>query len=212
MRLHQSLIGLPALLFLSAIAGCVGVQAPFTRAFVAFDAEFEGSGLHEANRRSLRLGQPPAVSREFVLLGHQVKSGKGYILAIREHSSGSFLKTDQASFRDLTVFIPPQARNLGGEYRVGRQTEALAFWSTGSINSPGSNGCFGYGADGSLSFERVSAEQYAVTINISIDPESPLNWPGECDSQVHLSSRVMAQVRSLRDLRQLDRDAGLTSP
>lgn len=121
--------------------------------------------------------------RRFVLSGHRVVRGEGDILTFRGQDSGVPWKTDQASFRYLTIYFPKGYFQTETPIRFGSPGGPFAFFSRGSLNMPGTNGCFGYGRQGSISLKKLPDDTIKVILDLKMGLASPLKFQGECGAE-----------------------------
>lgn len=205
MPMQKSLTTIGALSCLGAITGCVGPQAPYALAYVVSGANFAESSVHSKNRQLLIDGEKPKTADQLVLRGHDAQSGRGIILAIREQTAGSILRTDQSSFWNLTIHLPQGDVSHIKEVRLDLNSEAFAFWSSSLTNAPGSSGCIGYSKSGTVTIERSDSKTLIAKIDILVDAVSPLRWPSDCRDDTRIQRRTSVQAEPLSELVKLDK-------
>ncbi|MGE0857640.1 MAG: hypothetical protein AB7I01_11195 [Gammaproteobacteria bacterium] len=210
--MRKAVSSLGVILAIGAIAGCIEMQAPYAETYVVSGARFTAESAHARNRALIGDGEKPESGTDFVLQGHQVRSGDGSIVAFREQSPGSILRTDRSSFWNLTVFFPQMNLGTANEIRLDSRSDVFAFWSSSLTNSPGSSGCWGYSKSGSVTLQRASDGLFTLDVDLMVDTFSPLNWPGDCEEEKRIRRRVTAHAQSLSKLIEFDRAVGIGVP
>lgn len=180
---------------LFALQGCVHVDEQW---FYVSNASLQELGRHQSLAKvfeakdAQRLGYN---DREFVVIGHRIKDGEGSVIARRSFAPGPFLSVDQASFLEITIFIPGSKLNAGTEVRIPDSAGVIAFLSTSSSNLPGNTGCFGYGSRGSIKVEGVSKTQVTVAVDIQFRLVNPPGSVGQCDERMVQGVYVVPRLR-----------------
>lgn len=178
----------------SLAAGCANVE----QIAVIHDADLEFRAQHEQKIAKFEAaGSADHLSfddRRFVLTGHHVVRGDGDVLTIRREDSGSLWKTDQASFRYLTIYFPKGQFQTDIPIRFGRPSGPIAFFSRGSLNMPGTNGCFGYALQGHVTLHKLGHRQMGADLDLPFTLASPLGFQGECGAE---AIRTMVEAREL---------------
>lgn len=150
--------------------------------FIVLNAGFTHAMEHGVLQQAVANHQRKLLDREFVVTGHRITENTGVVIAVMKYSSGTLLRTDQAAFQKITIFLPfvvPHSRITLSEI-----TGAIAYWSSGSSNFIGQNGCYGYANDGTLDFSDESSEKVTVSINATFHLLSPSGWEKECQQFV----------------------------
>jgi len=145
--------------------------------------------------------------REFVVTGHRLIAGLGMVLAIRRFASGSPFLTDQASFEKLTVALPRTVDRSAEDFVVDKGETALAFYSFGSSNFPGSGGCFGYAKQGNIRIIKYTPERITARLTLLFLLTSPGGWQKEC-SEKQIDQEFEFTVKPFDQLTTWDGKAG----
>lgn len=137
--------------------------------------------------------------KEIVYSAHRIEHGLGTVIALRSFSSGRRLLVDQASFRKMTIYVAgPLDSVLGRTISIDSQ-DAVAFLSSSSSTSPGSNGCFGFANSGVVHVEQNNALELIVSVDLNFDQESPLGWDGECE-KLRVTEKRLAEKQEFTTL------------
>ena len=167
----------------SFAAGCASVE----QSSVIHNVDLQFRIHHEKQLERVATGAAPSRlrfdDRRFVLNGHRIVRGEGDVLAIRREDSGVPWRTDQASFRYLTIYFPKGQFRTDAPIRFGHRDGPLAFFSRGSLNMPGTNGCYGYGKRGTVTLHKLSGEVFRASLDLTVVLTSPLGFQSECGTE-----------------------------
>ena len=184
------------------LAGC----ASQTKSdLIVFDARLSQESQHAALQQAIAKSAPRRIDENFVLAGHRISGGSGVVLAIREFSSGSLLRTDRAAFRKLTIYLPQT--NLRGRINLAEIDGVVAYWSSGSSAMPGKSGCYGYARSGTLDVAGETKDTVTVSISATFDSYSPAGWDKECESYSVQETATFVK-RNVQDLTPWEGRAG----
>ncbi len=180
-------------LLVICLHGCVRLKS---NSFFIEGASMQNVELHEQACQAIITNKLPPIEREFVVTGHRISEGEGFIIASRIFNQSRWV--DQAEFEKLTIYIPA-GLPLDGSNISLRTSGVIAFFSTGSANFPGQTGCFGYASDGLVNVISHLPNQVSVRILAFFQLTSPGGWENDCGKFNYDQSLVLKRkdVKSL---------------
>jgi len=162
------------LMFTVILGGCTHVQSELFVVDHAIVADLE---VHQLTAKQQ---EQTILNKDFVITGHRIVEGSGTVIAKREYARGSFLQSDQSSFRKLTIYFPYSITEKNKRIELDNNNEIIVFFSSGSSNFPGKTGCFGYAREGYIHFKGYSSENMQVELSLNFNLLSPSGWQDEC--------------------------------
>jgi hypothetical protein len=177
------------------IHGCTTVRE---QSFYVKEASLQEGARHRelAKRFVARKTHLDYDDKVFVVTGHRIAAGQGTVLAFRSFAPGSPFVVDQAGFFKITIYVPVATLSEGMELRVPGSDGALAFYSNGSSNFPGSGGCFGYASAGSIKVLKISQPDVTVRADLQFALSGPLGAAlSDCEDKKVQSTYIARQVR-----------------
>lgn len=181
------------LLCMALLQGCTSASRS---EFILRDGTFALLESHRATRNLMASGQKSSSQPGFLLEGHQIASGEGIIIAVREFAAKA-LQVDSGGFQKLTIWIP--LNELSAGRAVPLNTEIVAFWSTGGANTPGAFGCFGYADAGEIQVLEISRQSARFRINLHFSHLEAVG-PGQMCNPRSINSEIKAEIRKPEEL------------
>ncbi len=136
---------------------------------------------HKSLRMAIRNQGRFPVNDEFAVVGHRIREGEGFVLAVRRFDDGGWFAVDQAEYEKLTISLPNALSDANGDIDLS-DNEVIVYWSNGSSNFPGAADCVGYVTEGRLQFERVKGLKIRVDTNMKIESMSSFGWQKDCEN------------------------------
>lgn len=165
--------------------------------FIVNDAMLSHADRHSTLQSATDNRSAKLTDKDFVITGHRVSFGTGVVLAARTYSSGSSLKTDQAAFKKVTIYLP--SGKLQGRFEFSSDEGVVAYWSNGNASLLGMSGCYGYADRGSIELSEEIDRRIIVSVKMRFNLVSPAGWDKDCEP-VQLDETWTLQRKSLAEL------------
>lgn len=188
-----------SILSAAALCGCGHIHE---QSFYVSGASLQESEHHQRLLKTFESRRTHLTydDKEFVVTGHRIAQGRGTVLAFRSYDPGNPLIADQAGFFKITVYVPTTSLKGGQEFPVPGPDGALAFYSTGSSNFPGSGGCFGYASEGSMRVLETSATTVTVKADLHFRLSGPAGTALSDCADKRIEATYKAQARRVEEL------------
>lgn len=139
-------------------------------------------------------------TRELQFSCHRIQSGVGTVVAFRLYKRS--WKTDGASFRKMTVYLPANLK--AGDQVSLDDGVARVFFSRGSSAFAGKRGCYGRAESGEVEVLSLTRKMIAIRVSAPISMSSPLGFPKECAGAEAIDMVIRAFPAQFSSLRAWD--------
>ncbi len=159
-------------------------------------AAAEKSAFFVENAGSVTDGCLDVGTRELQFSCHRIESGVGTVVALRLYKRS--WKTDGASFRKMTVYLPANLK--AGDQLSLDDGVARVFFSRGSSAFAGKRGCYGRAESGEVEVLSLTRKMIAIRVSAPIPLSSPLGFPKECPGAENVDMVIRAVPAQLAGL------------
>lgn len=146
----------------------------------------------DVSRRLAGRSPLPKELRSFVLGGHRVVTGYGFVIAYRAFEGGRLGATDTAAFTKVTILVKDGFKAGRGSVSLGRAGN-VAFISEGAASFP-QVGCVGYAEDGSVIYKWVGASMIGARLRFSAEMFNANDLRTRCQ-RLEFDRRLMLTVK-----------------
>lgn len=159
-------------------------------------AAAEKKAFFVENASSVTDGCLDVGTRELQFSCHRIESGGGVVVAFRLYKRS--WKTDGASFRKLTVYLPANLK-VGDQFSLGEGV-ATVFSSRGSSAFAGKRGCYGRAESGEVEVLSLTKKMIAIKVSALIPMSSPLGIAKDCTGAEAVDMVIRAVPAQLDNL------------
>lgn len=121
--------------------------------------------------------------RGFLLSAHDIASGSGVVLRLREDHPGRSGRSDSGYFEMLSIYLPQSALNVGESVDLGKKGGgAIAYYSTANYGFLDKGGCHGYAESGNIIVEAITEVEIRAIVEVHVNLVDPSGFADQCAS------------------------------